>query len=304
MAPRNDIARHRAARRLVVAVLGLFGALYAAAVGMLYVKQREMVFNASPAIHRAAELNLPGFRDATIATRDGERLVALYRPADPGRPTVLYFHGNSGTMPRISRRLRALAAEGFGVLAPTYRGYNGSTGTPTEEGLAEDARASFDWLTRMAPGATVVVYGESLGSGVAVGLATERRFAALVLDAPYTALPDVAAGRYPWVPVHMLMKDRFPSASRIAGIDRPLLILHGDADTVVPFRFGERLYALAASPKRFIRIPGGNHGNNMEAAWDEVRGFIASAGVGLAVAVDVRLRVEADGEHGPGDGSA
>lgn len=263
----------------IVAATGIAVATYVATVAALYIGQRSMVFLPDPAFHGAGALDLPGYRDVVVQTGDGERLVALYRPADPGRTTVLYFHGNRGSMPRLTRRLRALAAEGFGVLAPAYRGYSGSTGSPTEEGLAEDARSAFDWLARTAPGATVVVYGESLGSGVAVRLATERAFSALVLDAPYTSLPDVAAGRYPFVPVHWLMKDRFPSDARIAGIGRPLLIVHGDADGTVPFRLGERLHALAREPKRFIRIPGGNHGDNMQAAWDEVRAFIAGGGM-------------------------
>jgi fermentation-respiration switch protein FrsA (DUF1100 family) len=269
-------------RPWMLAALGVTVAAYAAAVGVLYARQRAMVFLPDRSFHGAAALNLTGYRDVVIGTGDGERLVALYRPAERGRPTVLYFHGNRGSMPRLARRLRALAEEGFGVLAPSYRGYSGSTGSPTEEGLAEDARSAFDWLDRTAPGANVVVYGESLGSGVAVRLATERTFSAVVLDAPYTSLPDVAAERYPLVPVHWLMKDRFPSAARIAGIDRPLLIVHGDADGTVPFRFGERLHAQARDPKRFVRIPGGNHVDNMEAAWDEVRSFVAGAGAALA----------------------
>lgn len=271
------MTKPRTSRAWLLGLIGVLAVTYASAVGLLYVKQRAMVFNASTTFHGAASLDLPGFRDVVVNTSDGERLVGLYRPADRGRPTILYFHGNSGTMPRLSRRLRILAAEGFGVLAPAYRGYGGSSGSPTEEGLAEDARATFDWLARTAHGATVVVYGESLGSGVAVRLAGERSFAALVLDAPYTSLVDVAAGRYPWVPVRWLMKDQFPSDTRIAGLAVPVLIVHGDADMTVPFRFGERLHALAQEPKRLIRIPGGHHGGNLEAAWDEVRAFMAGA---------------------------
>lgn len=265
-------------RAMIVTLLGVGAVVYAALVTLLYVGQRELLFLPDPTFHGAATLDLPGFRDVVIDTADGERLVALYRPADPGRASVLYFHGNGGSMPKLAPRLRALAAEGFGVLAPAYRGYSGSTGAPTEEGLAEDARAAFDWLAREASGATVVVYGESLGSGVSVRLATERAFAALVLDAPYTAVTDVAAERFPWVPVRWLMKDRFASDTRIAGISRPVLIIHGDADGTVPFRFGERLFGLAREPKRFIRIPGGSHTGNLEAAWDDIRAFVAGAG--------------------------
>ena len=272
------MAKPRRIRSLIVTVLvsGVF--LYAALVTLLYLGQRQLLFRPDPVFHGVAELDLPGYRDATIDTGDGERLVALYRPADPGRNSVLYLHGNGGSMQRISPRLRALAGEGFGVLAVGYRGYSGSTGSPSEEGLAEDARSAFDWLTREAPGAIVVVYGESLGSGVSVRLATERAFAALILDAPYTSIPEVAAGVFPVVPVHWLMKDRFPSDTRVGSLDRPLLIVHGEADLTVPFRLGQRLFELAPEPKRFIRIPGGTHGGNMEAAWDDVKRFIAAPG--------------------------
>lgn len=270
-------ARTRRTRSFAIALVCIVVAAYGALVGVLYTLQRQMMFLPDPMFHAAADLNLPGYRDVVIQTGDGERLVALYRPADPGRATILYFHGNAGSMPQLSRRLRALAREGLGVLVPAYRGYGGSTGSPTEEGLAEDARAAFDWLAKADPSATVVVYGESLGSGVSVRLATERTFAAIVLDAPFTSITDVAADRFPLIPVRWLLKDRFESDARIAGLVRPVLIVHGDADPIVPFRLGERLFALAREPKRFVRIPGGGHVDNMEAAWTDIRAFVDGA---------------------------
>jgi len=254
--------------------------VYASAVGVLYFSQRSLLYFPDPTFHSAATLGVDGFRDVRIRTADGETIVGLHKPADPGRPSVLYLHGNAGRMPHLVERMRRLGGDGRGVLVVAYRGFSGSTGSPTEEGLAEDARAAFDFLESEG-GDRIVLYGESLGTGVAVRLATERRIAGLVLDAPFTSTAAVAASLYPWAPVSTLMKDRFPSDERIGRVSAPLLVIHGDADGVVPFRFGEALFRLAPGTKRFVRIPGNGHAGNLEAAWSDVSAFIEAAAKGF-----------------------
>jgi fermentation-respiration switch protein FrsA (DUF1100 family) len=194
-----------------------------------------------------------------IETADGERLVGWYRPPAAGRPTIVFFDGNGGRLDWQAGRWRDTGAAGVGQLSVAYRGYGGSTGTPTEAGLHADARAAYAWLTARHAPADIVVHGFSLGSGVAVRLASERPIRALILEAPFTATVDVAAERYPFLPVRLLMRDRFESRAHIGRVSAPVLFAHGEADRVVPFRSGQRLYALADPPKRFVRYPGADH---------------------------------------------
>ena len=146
----------------------------------------------------------------------------------------------------------------------SYRGYCGSTGAPTEVGLHTDARSAYDWVTQSYEASRLVAYGESLGTGVAVRLASEQPLAGLILDAPYTSTADVASLTYWYVPVSWLMLDQFRSLDIIEKVKAPILILHGTDDRTIPFAFGERLYVAAPEPKRFVRIEGGNHTRNLE----------------------------------------
>jgi fermentation-respiration switch protein FrsA (DUF1100 family) len=146
----------------------------------------------------------------------------------------------------------------------SYRGYSGSTGSPSERGLHTDARTAYDWVRQSYEASRLVAYGESLGTGVAVRLASEQPLAGLILDAPYTSTADVASPIYWYVPVSWLMLDQFRSLDIIQKVKAPLLVLHGTDDRTIPFAFGERLYAAAPEPKRFIRIEGGSHTRNLE----------------------------------------
>jgi fermentation-respiration switch protein FrsA (DUF1100 family) len=147
-------------------------------------------------------------------------------------------------------RVKHFKDAGLGVLLVAYRGYSGNAGAPTEEGLYADARAALDWLDESGVASTsIVLYGISLGTGVATKMAAEREFAALVLEAPYTSTVDVAAFRFPIVPVGWLMEDRFESLARIGAITEPLLVMHGSSDYTIPQRFGRRLFEAANEPK-------------------------------------------------------
>lgn len=203
--------------------------------------------------------NFPDTRTVRIETEDGESLVAWYRAPVEGQPIFLFFDGNGGRPQIWGGRWRRIAESGAGFLAVYYRGYSGSTGRPSERGLHLDARAGYDWL--LANGYQprhIVIHGFSLGSGVAVRLASERPARALVLEAPFTGVDDVAAAHFtPFARV--LLRDTFRSRDWIEAVDEPLLIVHGDMDSVVPFSQGERLFALANEPRMFVRMPGSDH---------------------------------------------
>jgi len=251
-------------RRLRLFAFVLLG-LYACALAVLFLNQRSLLYPASGRQSSAAEAGLAGFQDLVLPTPDGERLVGWWKPPEPGKTLILYFHGNGGSLWNRRFRAQALTAGGRGLLMVSYRGYSGSTGTPTEAGLHTDARTAYDWVTRSYEASRVVAYGESLGTGVAVRLAGERPVAGLVLDAPYTSAADVASLIYWYVPVRWLMLDQFRSLDRIGDVKAPILILHGTDDRVIPFGFGRRLYEAAPEPKRLVRLEGENHSRNLEA---------------------------------------
>lgn len=251
--------------RVLVGVVVALGALYAVVVALVWSREREFLYPASTVRTTAAEAGLPpSFEDVVIPTEDGERIVGWYRAPEPGRTTVLYFHGNGGSLRNRRERVRLLAEGGRGVLIVSYRGYSGSTGSPSEAGLHRDARAAYGWLTARVPAERIVAYGESLGSGVAVRLAAESAVSGLILDAPFTSAADAAKGVFWFLPIDWLMRDQYRSIERIGGVRAPILVLHGERDGVVPIALGERLYAAAPEPKRFVRIPGGNHVGNLE----------------------------------------
>jgi hypothetical protein len=239
--------------------------LYALAVGALFFAQRSLLYPGSGQVTNAAQAGLAGIvEDVVLATPDGERLVAWWKPPEIGRAVVIYFHGNGGSLWNRRDRARALAATGRGLLMVSYRGYSGSTGTPSEEGLRIDARTAYDFVAKPYEPSRIVLYGESLGTGVAVRLAAEREVGGLILDAPYTSTAAVAAARFPFVPVSLLMRDQYRSAEIIGNVKAPILIMHGTADRVIPFAFGEELHAAAPEPKRFVRFEGQGHTTLLE----------------------------------------
>jgi uncharacterized protein len=232
--------------------VGLLGAVTWWQRSFLYFPYTDAKSPADAGFAKAQELQ--------IKTADGEMLVAWYVPAAPGKPLLVYFHGNAKSLVARVPRFELMTAGGNGLLAVSYRGYFGSTGTPSETGLHEDGEATYrEALALGYDPSRIVLVGESLGTGVAVALAAKKPVAAVVLDSPYTSIVDVAASRFFIFPVQNLMWDRFPSDERIGQVHVPILIAHGTKDNVVPFRFGQKLFSLANEPKKFIEVPDGPH---------------------------------------------
>ena len=243
------------------AVLIFLATGYVAIVALMYVAQRGLMYFPETFRVPPAEAGFPEAEEVVLKTKDGEQIIVWHVPPREGRPVVLYFHGNGGALRYRVDRFKALSTLGDGLVALSYRGYGGSTGRPSEDGLIEDAKAAYDFATGRYPADRIVLWGESLGTGVAIAIAAERPVARLVLEAPFLSAVDVAAGAYPFVPVRWLMKDQFRSDRRIANVSVPVLVLHGERDNVVPIASGERLFSLIKGPKRFLRIPGGSHEN-------------------------------------------
>jgi fermentation-respiration switch protein FrsA (DUF1100 family) len=233
--------------------------LYAAVFVGLFVGQRKILFRCDAAEVDPAALGLKA-DTLRLKTKDGESLLAWSIPPAPGRPLILYFHGNAGGLDLRVERFRAMAKAGMGLLAIEYRGYASSTGSPSERGLKLDGEAAY--AAAIASGVAperIVPLGESLGSGVAVALAARQKVGALVLDSPYSSIADVAAAAYWFVPVRALLRDPFRNDLLIGSVNAPTLMVHGTRDRVVPIRFGEKLFALADPPKEFWRVEGAVH---------------------------------------------
>lgn len=232
---------------------------YVGLVVVMYLAQRKLMYFPYAARMAPADADFPQAREVDLTAADGVRILAWTVPPKPGKPVVLYLHGNGGSVAHRVPRFRKLVDDGTGLVALSYRGYGGSDGKPTEDGLIADGRAAYDFARATWPDAKIVLWGESLGTGVAVALAGEKDVAAVILEAPFTSTADVAFSAYPFIPVRLLMKDQFRSDNRIGKVKAPVLVMHGARDRIVPFRMGEQLFALANEPKQFVRFADGGH---------------------------------------------
>lgn len=245
-----------------IAVAGVTA--YLGFVGILYVKQRDMVFPAwavappDPGFHES----IKGLERIGLETPDGERLLAYWRRPDAGKPTLLTFHGNGSTpQPHAERFARdpVWRDSGVGLLAPAYRGYPGSSGSPSEEGLITDGLAALDFLrTQLGEEHPVILHGHSLGSAIAIAVAAQRPVEALYLESPFTSALAIAKRQYPFIP-GFLMRDPFRSDLRIAEASTAkVFIVHGAEDRVIRVEMARDLAALAPSPELFI-VEDGDH---------------------------------------------
>lgn len=242
---------------LLIAAVG-----YAGLVGLLFGLQSSLVYY--PDLGRAivatpAERGLP-YEELAIRTSDGETLAAWWVPVEPARGVVLLFHGNAGNISHRIDYLEMFRRLGYATLIADYRGYGASTGAPSEEGTYRDAEACWAWLeARGIAARDVVVFGESLGGGVATWIAQRHTPRALVLASTFTSVPDLAEAIYPYLPVRLLSRIHYDSLSRLPDIPAPVLILHSPEDEIVPFSHAERLHAAAREPKRLVRLGGGHN---------------------------------------------
>jgi uncharacterized protein len=239
---------------IAIPVLG-----YGAVCGYMYMKQDALIYMTDRAPYVAPPADLP-IETVTLNTADGVKIDGWYEPPHPGQPVMLFLHGQGASLNDGRFRYRRMHDKGVGYLAIDYRGFGHSTGKPSEDGLYTDALAAYNFLIRRGiQPEQIIIHGHSLGSGVATWLATRRPARALILEAPFTAASDVAAERYPYLPVNQLMRDKFENRARMPEIYMPVLIVHGDHDSVIPFAHGERLFALANRPKNFVRMVGSDH---------------------------------------------
>jgi len=242
----------------------------------MYLGQRKLIYLPETQRRLPADAGLDGVAERVIETQDGERVIAWYATARAGQPTLLYFHGNAGSLDSRSERIRKYKNAGRGIFMMSYRGYSGSTGSPSEQANVADGKRAFDVLVAegVAP-RDIIIYGESLGSGVAVQVAASRSPGGLILDAPYTSIVDIAAGQYPWLPVRPMLRDRYESDAYIGSVHSPLLILHGEKDEVIPVAMGRKMYELANAPKDIVTFKSAGHADHyLYGSYDAINAWI------------------------------
>lgn len=248
---------------MIVKGLVILAAAWIAIAMLAWLFQRRLIYFPMSQTVPSVRSFLAAAEDVSFPTGDGIRLGGWFFEAQDGagRATVLVFNGNAGDRSFRTPLALALAGEGYSVLLFDYRGFGGSGGRPSEAGLMADARAARAYLAGRADvdADRIVYFGESLGSAVAVGLATEQPPAGLILRSPFTSLPEVGQHHFRILPVRLLMKDRFASIDRIGGVSCPLLVVAGDADRTVPIRYSRKLFDAAGEPKRLAVIRGADH---------------------------------------------
>jgi uncharacterized protein len=252
--------RRRIARWLVRAAL-----CYIVVLIVMMLLENRLVYHPSSAVEY---WRAPAALDVEEVTLEGLEHLSVHAwwcPMEKWTPqdgALIYCQGNGGNLSMRSEPLKQWLHQGHtSVLIFDYPGYGHSEGAPSESGCYAAAQAAYDWLirTKQVPAERILIYGVSLGGGVATDLASKNPHRALILLMTFTSLPDAASWHYPWLPTHWLMRNRFDSIAKICRCSKPIFIAHGTADRVVGFQLGKRLYAAAPEPKRFMSIAGGEH---------------------------------------------
>ena len=240
--------------------------------------QRWLLYFPDPSPPDAAMLRAAGMTERTASTDDGLELKFWVRAGTAQAPTVVLFHGNAGHHGHRLAALRPLMDAGYGAVLASYRGYGGNPGRPSEQGFFADADAQLRALAAQGVGGEdVVLWGESLGTGVATWLAARHKVRGVILQAPYTSIAELAQEIYWYLPARWLVRDRFDNLERAPRLRAPVLVIHGEADEVVPLAHGQRVLAAAAEPKRGLFLPGRRHNDALDGqAYAAIMEFIST----------------------------
>ncbi|MES2961146.1 MAG: alpha/beta fold hydrolase [Pseudomonadota bacterium] len=245
----------------------------------LFIFQRSLQYMPSGKIQKISSYLLEGFVEKILTTSDGTRILAWYKPAEKGKKTILYFQGNAGNLGDRAHKFSVFAQDGFGVLGIVYHGYPGSEGKTSEAALIDDAKTALEFLSQQnIEKENIILFGESLGSGIAVQLAAKEKFAAVTLESPFSSAVSVAQKRYWFVPVSLLLKDKLESIKFASEITSPTLIFHGTADQIVDYSEGKKLFDAINAPKKLITVEGAKHLDfKEEFLLEEMKKFLAES---------------------------
>ena len=229
----------------------------------LFVFQRRLTFNKSSKPKRPTEYGLRGIKEVFIDTLDNLSLKAWFQEPKNNKPLLIYFHGNSYDIGERAYRIERYINKGWGVLLVAWRGYSGYLGYPKEKNLYIDGQAAVDWVKKNTnlQNSDIILYGESLGCGVAVELGLQNKFKSIILEAPFTSLCDIVQQKYLIYPAKYLTLDKFDNLSKIEMLSSPLLIIHGKKDEVIPYSHSVKLFYKAKEPKKHVCVDEAMHNN-------------------------------------------
>ncbi|MHB1110253.1 MAG: alpha/beta hydrolase [Devosia sp.] len=259
-------------KRIAIGVVGVGVLAYLAVLGVLYLFQRDFQYDRSGRMFELSETLLTNAELVNIPSADGSTVTGWYAPPGPGKPVILYFRGNAQSFSREHERYEQFVQDGYGFLAFDYRGFPGSPGEVTEENILADALAVYDWLA--AKDFPILLWGRSLGSGPATYVASQRDADALLLETPFISAVAVAADRYGFLPVGLLMADQYPVEQWIKVVEEPVFVAHGTGDTTINVGHGERVYELAPVKAGLWIEPGADHSGLWERGlWGRAKAF-------------------------------
>ena len=257
-------------------ILLTFLLIYFIILVSIYLLQRNLLYHPGENNYIGDQLLIP-IKKIKIKTQDNIKLISWYHNKNSNKyKTILFLHGNAGSLQNRIHKINHIKNIDVNLLIFAWRGFSGNDGIPTEKGLYKDAKGAVAWLKSEGINEkNIILYGESLGTGVAVEIAQNKNFAGIILESPFTSMIDIAKDKYPFLPVRLLLKDKYESESKIKNIKIPILIMHGKVDNIVPFYMGKKMYKLANEPKYSYFSENDDHMMNFdENLIKELRNFI------------------------------
>jgi len=224
--------------------------IYSSLLVILFIFQRNLMYHPQENNYFGDKLEVK-IEKVNITTIDNITLLGWFHKKDLNKfKTIIYFHGNAGTLDNRIHKLNHFKDMDVNFLIIAWRGFSGNQGSPSEKGLYIDGQSAINWALKQGViEEDIILYGESLGTGIATELAQHKNFAGVILETPFTSMINAAKNFYPYIPVNLLLKDRFENFKKIKNINSPVLIMHGEQDTIVPFTMGKTIYQLANEPK-------------------------------------------------------
>ena len=234
----------------ILSIVGLVVLIYLTITSVLYYSQRSLLYHPTENNYSGDKLTVP-IDKVRIKTNDNIELLSWYHDKDiQNYKTILFLHGNAGSLENRIHKINHFNEMEINFLIISWRGFSGNEGKPTEEGLYKDAKSAVKWLiNKGVKKENIIIYGESLGTGIATEISQNESFSGIILESPFTSMVAAGKSKYPIFPIGLLLKDKYKSEEKIKNIKSPLLIMHGEADTIVPFWMGKKMYELANEPK-------------------------------------------------------
>jgi fermentation-respiration switch protein FrsA (DUF1100 family) len=253
---------------LLFSIIRIALAVYVGLMLLVYFRQAGYIYYPEKTVDLDPSNIKLAFRDVSLTTDDGETIAGWYVPAadESNAPVLLFFHGNAGNISGRLGSIQTFHDLGLSVFIIDYHGYGRSTGKPSEKGTVLDAEAAWEYLTAKMgiPPERIIIFGRSLGGGVAVSLAASHTPGLLVVESSFTSTMDMGQRMFPYLPIRLLCRHRYDSETAIAAVKCPVLVAHGPDDITVPFAFGQRLYEAANEPKEFVTLAGGHNEGGMD----------------------------------------